>query len=531
MKCILYLMILALGVSAASAGDIAITLHPFTIAGFTGRQSFVHGSHGSRIVLIGGRTDGLHRRQPPMSFGPEGEPLTVEVLDLMERKHWSAPVNGLPADVLDQWTSTNACFVQVDSLMYIIGGYGIASAGGGHRTHPVWSIVNVERLINAVISGTAIAPLISHGNGTPYAITGGRGGVMGDTIITVGGHQFDGRYNPMGGASFTQAYTNAIRRFVPTPSATGHGLTFIGEHIDPINLHRRDFNVVPQVFPDQSFGYTAFSGVFQIGADLPYLTAVDIHADTHRIVPNFEQYLAHYHSGTVPVHDRRDNSMHTFFLGGIAQFRASSAGGIERNDSVPFVNTISRVTRSADGTMQEYRLRDTMPGLLGAGAEVALVHNDNVTRHGVVTVATTAVLDSTLVGWVIGGIRSSAPNIFWINDGTQSSASTFLAELRLHDRSGSVFVAPSDSQRQPPPQIDVLNTSEYIAIRSREVSQQAVIGLYDVNGKRVGLDCAQIHDGMQATMQCSIRSLPNGTYIASVVDGSRTASRLVSIMR
>lgn len=516
---------------AAHAADIGLSVIPVTIEGFTGRQSFVLGHHGTRAVLIGGRTDGLHRRQPPMAFGPEGEPQQIVVLDLESRRSWSAPVTNLPPDVLDQWTSTNACFTQADSLLYIIGGYGIASAGGGHRTHPVWSVVNVSRLIDAVVNGSEIAPLISYGSGDAFAITGGRAGFFGDTIITVGGHRFDGRYNPMNGSSFTQSYTNAVRRFTSTRTPTGHQLVLLSESVDPLNLHRRDYNVVPQMFPDGSFGYTAFSGVFQIGADLPFLSAVDIRRDTHHLVPSFEQYLAHYHCGTLPVFDERDRSMHTFFMGGIAQFRASAAGGIERNDSVPFVNTISRVTRSADGTLREFRMADTMPGLLGAGAEVMLLRGPNVTHTDVVTVPPSVRLNGERVGWVIGGIRSSAPNIFWVNDGTQSSASSFVAELRLHDGSLSTYVAPSDSQRRTAPRIDVRHTRDHIAVRAFGVSEQAVIGIYDVHGRRIDLDCSQIYDGANASMQCSSRTLTSGTYVIRISDADRTASTLFSYTR
>ena len=526
-----FIILLLIATVSTKAADLGVSVHPIEIAGFKGRQSFALAGHGTKAIVIGGRLDGLHRRQPPVSFGPEGEPQTIDVIDFEQRKTWSAPVTGLPADLLDQWTSTNSCFVQVDSFLIMIGGYGIASAGG-HRTHPVWSIVHVPSLIDAVVQGKPYASLISYGTGDAFAITGGRAGVLGDTIIAVGGHRFDGRYNPMGGSSFTQSYTNAIRKFVMTSNGGSVTLTYVGEVVDPQHLHRRDFNVVPQVFADSSHGYTAFSGVFKVGADLPYLDAVDIHASGgHRLVPDFEQYYAHYHCGTLPVYDRRSASTHTFFLGGIAQFRTSASGGMERNDSVPFVNTISRVTRTSDGVLREYRLADTLPGLLGAGAEVFHHHAMKLTRHGVIDISPGAKLDNTVAGWVIGGIRSTAPNIFWINDGTQSEASAFVAELRLHDATTTVYAAPSDSQRQPAPRLEVVRIHDVLAIRAYDVSSTSVVGLYDVNGRPADVLGSHVFDGQHATMQCSTRSLPQGTYIATVVDGTRLGSTLVTVTR
>ena len=510
------------------AGDVGISVTQIAVEGFTGRQSFAVGRHGSKVVLIGGRMDGLHRRQPPLAFSADGEPQTIVVLDLEQRKSWSAPVAGLSGDVLDQWTSTNACFVQVDSVLYIIGGYGIASSGAGHRTHPVWSSVNVQQLIDAVVAGRPYAQLIEHGTGDAFAITGGRAGFFGDTIITVGGHRFDGRYNPMGGSSFTQAYTNAVRRFIITG---GRQLSFLNESVDPLHLHRRDFNVVPQMFPDGTHGYTAFSGVFRVGVDLPFRGAVSVTRDTHAVVPDFEQYLAHYHCGTVPVFDTRDSSMHTFFLGGIAQYRANGAGALERNDSVPFVNTISRVSRTRNGIMREFRQNETLPGLLGSGAEVVLREQPSLTRNEILTVGASDLANNAVIGWMIGGIRSNAPNIFWVNDGTQSEASAFIAELRLTSTTTSVFIAPSDSQRNAPPGITTRIDQHQLTVIASDISDEVEIGLFDIHGRYIDLGCTTNVGGSQATMSCSIADLPSGVYIAVVIDGERTASTLLSLQR
>ena len=523
--------VLTMMVAPMLAVDVGVTLRPISIDGFAGLQSFAFGHHGDRVVLIGGRTDGLHRRQPPMAFDAEGEPQVITVLDLQQRASWTAPLTGFPQEVLDQWTSTNACFVQRDSLLIMIGGYGIASSGQGHRTHPVWSVVHVGKLIDAVIAKSPFVDLVSYGTGDAFAITGGRAGAFGDTIVTIGGHRFDGRYNPMGGSSFTQTYTNAIRRFTLNRTPTAQGLSFLSETIDPLNLHRRDFNVVPQIFPNGSHGYTAFSGVFQIGVDLPYLTLVDIHRDQHSAVADFEQRLAHYHCGTVPLFNKLDSTMHTFFLGGIAQFYAAQTGGIERDDNVPFVNTISRVTRARDGSMSEHRLTDTMPGLLGAGAEVVLRDLPFRTPHDVVSMPIDESTDNTLIGWVIGGIQSTAPNIFWINDGAQSSASSFVAEIRLSTKNGSVFVAPSDSDRKQPLVVDVLVHRNTIDVVAHDLSDEAEVGLFNVNGRNVGGQVIMSRADAVTTATFSTQDLSSGTYVVFVLDGERTATKLVHVTR
>src|SRR5512139_3561441 len=61
-----------------SVGDrYSISLEPITIAGFTGLHSFATAQHEGKWLLIGGRTDGLHRRQPFASFAANGNNLNI----------------------------------------------------------------------------------------------------------------------------------------------------------------------------------------------------------------------------------------------------------------------------------------------------------------------------------------------------------------------------------------------------------------------------------------------------------------------
>jgi hypothetical protein len=60
-KVLFAVLLIAVSTQFAIA-DVGITLNPIAIEGFAGLQSFAVGRHGARVVLIGGRTDGLHRR-------------------------------------------------------------------------------------------------------------------------------------------------------------------------------------------------------------------------------------------------------------------------------------------------------------------------------------------------------------------------------------------------------------------------------------------------------------------------------------
>jgi hypothetical protein len=114
--------------------------------------------------------------------------------------------------------------------------------------------------------------------------------------------------------------------------------------------------------------------------------------------------------------------MHTVFFGGIAQYY-DDAGTLVQDNEVPFVKTIARVTRDASGDMAEYKLPIEMPSLLGAGSEFIPIENVPHYANKVLKLDDLTV-DSTLVGYIYGGISSTAANIFFTNTGTQSSASS-----------------------------------------------------------------------------------------------------------
>jgi hypothetical protein len=121
--------------------------------------------------------------------------------------------------------------------------------------------------------------------------------------------------------------------------------------------------------------------------------------------------------------------MNTVFFGGIAQYYDSS-GILVQDNNVPFVKTIARVERTSNGQMSEYKLPVELPNLLGAGAE--LIPNEALPKYanGVIKYDD-LVDDTTLIGYIFGGISSSSKNIFFVNNGTQSSASNQIFKVKL----------------------------------------------------------------------------------------------------
>jgi len=245
----------------------------------------------------------------------------------------------------------------------------------------------------------------------------------------VGGHRFDGRYNPVGNPTFTQTYSNQIRKFTVDNSGSQLSYTLVEQITDPIHLHRRDYNLVPQVFPNGELGYTISSGVFQINQDLPFLYPVDIKSTGHFPQTGFNQYLSNYHSGKVGLYEEVNNKMHSLFFGGMSQYYFNGTILIQDN-LVPFVKTISRVTRQANGSLNEFQLPIEMPLLSGAGAE--FIPNLSLPHYSNEVIKLDDIIENEFViGHLVGGIHSPTLNPFSANQSNTTSASPTVYEVKL----------------------------------------------------------------------------------------------------
>lgn len=417
------MLITCLGFSQTAPFEIS--MEPVNVAQLGGIQSYAFGQDDGKWLIVGGRLDGLHRRQPWASFDIAGHNNQLIVVDPATQQKWSAPLTSLPASVQEQLSATNMEFYQEGYYLYCIGGYGYSATEGDHTTFANLTAIKVPDVIQAVINNTNFTGFFRQISDPQFQVTGGVLRKIDATYYLLGGQKFIGRYNPMGpshGPGFIQEYTNAIRKFDLVDDGSTITITHRPSYTDAALLHRRDYNAEAQILPNGEEGITMFSGVFQPVTDLPFLTAVTVDSGGYALENAFQQYYNHYHCPVIPLYSETDNAMHSVFFGGIAQFYDNN-GTMVQDDNVPFVNTIARVTREASGNMAEYKLPIVMPTLLGAGASfipnLGFPHFDNE-----VFKLDSLHSDSVLIGHIFGGISSSAPNIFFTNDGTQSSASS-----------------------------------------------------------------------------------------------------------
>ncbi|MBX3042614.1 MAG: T9SS type A sorting domain-containing protein [Candidatus Kapabacteria bacterium] len=501
-------------------------LNPVYIDNLPGVQSYTYGKIDEFIVIIGGRTDGLHRRQPVFSFDYDGKNKNIIVIDTKNKTYFSNSVLTLNSKIAEQISSTNIQFYQENDYLYLIGGYGFSPTLNNHVTYPALVAVNLRGLINSIKKDEDISSNFRIYEDDLFAVTGGYLEKIIDVFYLIGGHKFTGRYNPMGGPSFTQQYTNEIRKF----TIKNDDINLFVNHIEQVNdesaFHRRDYNVLPQIFPDGSFGLTAFSGVFRPEADIPYLSAVEITADKHLVRDDFAQYLNHYHCAHIPLYSSNANEMHSVFFGGIAQYHYED-GVLIQDDNVPFVNSIASVTRFSDNSMKEFKLNSEMPGLLGASAEFISI--DNLPKYGNGVLNYDDIGDSVLIGYIFGGINSSEPNIFFTDDGTKSEATSNLFEVYLiKKKSSSVSQHIEQSsgklrmQLFPMPGNGEVNFSLNI-----EKPGLLNISISDLSGKQLIKDIIQIENSGRFLIKKFYKELMHtGTYFITVTIGNDTATQV-----
>jgi hypothetical protein len=418
------------GESKAQSDPVRVILEPIEIPQLPASQSYAFGQWEEKWLIIGGRIDGLHERFPFSTFDSAGRAHQLIVIDPIKKLFWTSSTNALPAATQEQLHSTNIQFVQTGKYLYLVGGYGYSPSTKDHITFENLLAIDVPKVIEAICEKKPMEAYFRQISDPQFAVTGGQMKRIRDTYYLVGGHRFDGRYNPKNHPTFTQTYTNQVRKFTLEDDGINLTVKHLPAVTDSFLLHRRDYNVVQQILKSGKVGLAAFSGVFQPHVDLPYQNCVLIDENDVAEAPGFWQYFNHYECPTLPIWDREMSEMHTLFFGGIAQYY-DSLGWTVQDNNVPFVKTIARVTRHANGTWEEYRLPKTMPDFLGAGAHFIPSDNAEWTQDEILLLNELDAERPTHVGYIYGGIKSSQANIFWINDGPQSAATSAIYKVSL----------------------------------------------------------------------------------------------------
>ncbi|MCE3278401.1 MAG: hypothetical protein K0S44_592 [Bacteroidetes bacterium] len=386
-------------------------------------QSFASASYHNYWILIGGQKYGFHgTSNNPAPFKSTVANDSIWVIDINNNRSWGAPV---PQQYAAALSSSNPSFYQVDSFLFYSGGYTVSSSTAKNYdcTSDWFFEINLPQLIKYVQNpGTqpVMQNLFPIAFEDPYVqVTGGEMFQAGRYIYLIGGQN----YNDVYSSGKTGIYTNAIRRFSLTQSGTSWRIYDTLSIIDPINLHRRDLNLVPFIVNNQ-LNAILYGGVFtkQDGAFRNPIYLSGFSSGTVKMVVDTTQLNANQYScANIPLWINSTNPMFAVFLGGISYTMYDTTQGKvvvgDHGMSLPFSNLISTVT--TDGfsftteSIQLPPIKPLMPGYLGSNAVFFPVPNYLADGYqnilDVKKIFPSSPPQPAIVGYMYGGILSMGP--------------------------------------------------------------------------------------------------------------------------
>ncbi len=453
---------------------------PQVVPGMPGIHSYISVQDNGMWVIIGGRTNGLHGWQPNFAFPASTQNTQIFVVDPVNNQMWSAGTAGLSQNIREQITASNHEFARNGDYLYVFGGYGFSTPQNDMITFPAITAIDIPQLITDVVNQNPIALNFRQITEPNAAVTGGNMSYYNGEFYLVFGHKFDGLYNPHNGPSFTQTYTEQIRKFQITDNGNVFTVTGYTAITDTAQFHRRDYNLAEQVFPNGNFGLTAFSGVFKKNVDLPYYDNIDISQSTYTVNTQFQQRLNNYHTAVITMYDSVNTTSYNLFMGGMAQYYYDLNNTLINDSLVPFVSTISLITRDANGQVETV-LPYQMPGYLGSNMEffpainINKYSNDVIKYHDIDT-------GKVLIGYLFGGIEADYPYVFMQGGGTSwANEKIYQVYLKRSSVTSIDYANPINAFNCfPNPATNHINVN-FTLTKSLPV----VISIYDSAGKRV----------------------------------------------
>lgn len=467
--------------NGAAAIPYSVALEGFTITGVPGIHSAVVAGNPEKLVLIGGRRNGLHGF-PPNRQAAQGPAFpkteandTIYVLDLPNKKMLgSAPVSTLPPKVVNQFKATNTQYQLVNGWLYIMGGYGQDLRTGTLSTLGYVTVVNFAALTDAVINQKPLDAAFAAANIVQFdhlalAITGGDLELLPDNsgktdFVLSFGHQYDGEYTP-GGGLVNQTYNDGVRVFqfeYSANSAKPTKLNFVtavpnsnGGQMGPENpYHRRDLTMKPTLDANGKRRLVAYGGVFKGGRMEGFLNPVFISSGLNTVAltanTSTSQLMSQYDTAAIQLFDNRGGTgtVYTTLFGGISQFYWDATTQALKHDTVnlsqgidglPFINSIStlKMATTNDTGNQYLHVGQTIPPSSAVpsctsstgtsvqapygGAETRFVIASGLTQITPGVLQLSSITSTSVVGYMVGGIASTAP----YPNGATCACSTF----------------------------------------------------------------------------------------------------------
>lgn len=486
-----------------------------------GFHSFAFAQSGSKWLLIGGRTNGLHGLNANDPFPQADAHNFVTVIDTVGWQIFQSSLSNLPYAVADPLRSTNMQYVQRGKFLYLVGGYGRDSVLNKFVTFPVVSKITVDSIINAVINQSPLDSYIKQVTDTNLRICGGEMHYFNNQFQLMFGHDFNGRYANPFVPIYTQFYRTEIKRFDIVENAGNLEILNYTVVSDTNNFHRRDLNVVPVIKPNGDDALMAYAGVFQKNKDFPYFEPIFMDTSGYSVLP-YTQVMSHYTCAHLPVFDTVSKRMHTVFFGGMSfNDFVPASNSIVEDTLVPFISDVTCFTIKPGNICEEAVMPVQLPGLLGSNAK--FIPNRNINWHINDVLDFNSITGKTLAGYMIGGIKADLPN-----EGSSIANDTIYRIYIEYDSTVSLKKSVEEFvffDVFPNPATNKLS----IQFQLKEESEMQ-IGMYDVNSKLIRSFTKIKHPKGKIQQSIDVSEVPNGIYVIKCNSKKTSINRKVIVM-
>lgn len=410
------------GDSAAFQSPMYYTLEPMQLNfPLPALHSFVFGYYNGYWIFIGGQKGGFHgTSNNPVPFGPTVANDCIWVINISQQKSWSkATAPGWRAVM----SATNSAYCQVGNLLYMCGGYtAFDSTKHFNITSNVFLEINLAQMVSIVQSeneNLSVEAAVTKNIVSPFVqVTGGALLYNSGYFYLVGGQNYNSEYS----SGKTGLYTNAIRTFT-LRQGSPWVIADTSSLVDPVNLHRRDMNVVPSI-ADNGGSAILYGGVFT-KQDEAYRAAVFIDGLSKGKptikVDSIQQQVNQYACAVASLADPNIQVAVTSFFGGISyKMYEKDSGKLVIGDHgipMPFSNIASTIaTGGGVNNSKEYiqvpPYAPLLPGHIGSNAVFIPMPQYTMTNNPRVIDVTKIHNDSSgraMVGYMFGGIVSKGP--------------------------------------------------------------------------------------------------------------------------
>ena len=420
-----FLWINSIAIQAQSTFEF--TVDTIRLPDWPALHSFSFGVYQDKVYIFGGRMDGIHEKES--GFQKSGANEKLYVWNTLSNHISNYDLSILPDSILLPLSATGTSFVQNENQLVIIGGYG-QSESGIYDTYPSLIHIDLEILDQVVNNQGVYADAIKQISNSKFRTAGAQLQYLDGKYYLVGGNLFEGEYKSNSG-QVKQQYSETATIFSLIKGANSLNVNFEFEYRDEFNFHRRDYNMVPFVVAPGLVKLMIFSGVFLINENRPFMNIALLDKNGYEDVLNFNQRFAHYHCSKVGVYSFSASEMSEIFFGGMAEYFIDSTGISARDPLVPFVSTISKVSKLNDGSYKESFYANQMPGFLGTNSEF-LIHRDiPLYAPGIVDLDKIK-NDTVFLGTIFGGIYNPTtdPNPWQNNKAHLTKANPYL--LKVH---------------------------------------------------------------------------------------------------